>query len=191
LRRLWKGRRGNGHCFSLTVFFRCVPDAAGAAGKGAIQPMEGKMRFPKVFPIALACLLTFPGLANSASLEQYLTDFSYQERKEMKVESKELLELLKQGKAQLVDIRFREEHEAWRLGFATNIPLNELPARLGELDKSKIIVTACPHNDRANIARIYLMTKGYQARYLSDGLLSLVELLRGDKAKDFSAGIKP
>jgi rhodanese-related sulfurtransferase len=167
-----------------------VPHVSGPTGKDEIRLREGKMRFPKVFPIALACLLAVPGLANSVSLEQYLTDFSYQERKDMKVESKELLELLAQGKAQLVDIRFREEHEAWRLGFAVNIPLNELPARLDELDRSKIIVTACPHNDRANIARIYLMTKGYRVRYLNDGLLRLVALLRGDRAKDFSAGIK-
>ncbi|MCA1765329.1 MAG: rhodanese-like domain-containing protein, partial [Desulfobulbaceae bacterium] len=105
-------------------------------------------------------------------------------RKEMKVNSKELVELLKKGEVQLIDIRFKEEAAAWRMGFSKNIPLPELPARLDELDKDKLIVTACPHNDRANIARIYLTMKGYRARYLTDGLLGLAELLRGDKAKD-------
>ena len=123
--------------------------------------------------------------AQAASLDDYLAGFTYQERKEMKIDSKELVELLKKGEAQLIDIRFPEEFAAWHMNFAKNIPLNELPARLGELDKSKLIVTACPHYDRSSMARLYLITKGYRARYLNDGLLGLAELLRGDKARDF------
>ena len=60
-----------------------------------------------------------------------------------------------------------------------------MPNRLNELDKSKLIVTACPHNDRANIARMFLKLKGYDVRYLSDGLLKAVDYLRGDNAKEF------
>ena len=123
--------------------------------------------------------------AQAASLDDYLAGFTYQERKEMKIDSKELVELLKKGEAQLIDIRFPEEFAAWHMNFAKNIPLNELPARLGELDQSKLIVTACPHYDRSSMARLYLITKGYRARYLNDGLLGLAELLRGDKARDF------
>mgnify|MGYP001047649180 CR=1 FL=1 len=62
---------------------------------------------------------------------------------------------------------------------------SKLPHRLGEIDKNKLVVTACPHNDRANIARVYLTMKGYRAKYLTDGLLGLAELPRGDKARDF------
>lgn len=92
---------------------------------------------------------------------------------------------MEEGKAQVIDIRFREEVKVWSLGFAKNIPLNELPNRLNELDKEKLIITACPHNDRANIARMYLMLKGYNVRYLSDGFLTTVDYLRGDNAKEF------
>jgi rhodanese-related sulfurtransferase len=102
----------------------------------------------------------------------------------MKISSKELVELLKKGEVQFIDIRFPEEFAAWRMGFAKNIPLNELPARLNELDKNKLIVTACPHLDRASLARHYLVTKGFKARYLNDGLLGLAELLRGDQARE-------
>ncbi|MCI5167594.1 MAG: rhodanese-like domain-containing protein [Candidatus Electrothrix sp. GM3_4] len=119
------------------------------------------------------------------TLDDYLTGFTYQERKDMKIDSKELVALLKKGEAQLIDIRFPEEFAAWSMGFAVNIPLNELPNRLGELDKSKMIVTACPHKDRAALARIYLTLKGYRVKYLKDGLLGLADLLRGDRAKDF------
>jgi hypothetical protein len=31
----------------------------------------------------------------------------------------------------------------------------------------------------------YLRSKGYDAKYLTDGLIGLAEYLRGDRAKDF------
>jgi rhodanese-related sulfurtransferase len=93
--------------------------------------------------------------------------------------------LLSERKAVLVDIRFPEETKAWKMGFGLFIPLNELPKRLAELPKDKIIVTACPHKDRSAIAMTYLRTKGYKAKYLTDGLIGLAENLRGDNAKDF------
>jgi len=74
---------------------------------------------------------------------------------------------------------------AWRFGFIKNIPLNELPDRLKELAKGKLIVTVCPHCDRAEIARTYLTLQGYRSRYLVEGLLGLAEYLRGDRAKSF------
>lgn len=133
--------------------------------------------------LALAFIL--PTHSRAEKLDDYLAGFTYQERKDMKIDSKELVELLKKGEVQLIDIRFPEEVAAWRMGFSKNIPLNELPSRLNELDKNKLIVTACPHYDRSSMARLYLTTKGYRARYLHDGLLGLAELLRGDKARDF------
>jgi len=42
---------------------------------------------------------------------------------------------------------------------------------LDEIDKNKLVFTACPHNDRSDIARIYLTMKGYRVKYLTDGLL--------------------
>jgi len=115
----------------------------------------------------------------------YLKSFDYAERKNMKIDLKTFLRLHLNGKTQFIDVRFPEEFEAWSVGFAKNIPLNELPDRLNELDKSKIIVTACPHYDRASIARQYLTLNGYNSKYLVEGLLGLIEYLRGDKAKDY------
>lgn len=79
-----------------------------------------------------------------------------------------------------MDIRLPEEVAAWRMGFATTIPLNGLPKRLWELPRDKVIVTACPHKNRSAIAMTYLRTRGYNAKYLSDGLVGLAEYLRGD-----------
>ena len=123
--------------------------------------------------------------ADDTDLDKYISKFSYQERKDMKITSKELLPLLKERKVQFVDIRFKEEFDAWRMVFGTNIPINELPKRLNELDKNKVIVTACPHKDRATIAMVFLKTKGFNAKYLEDGLVGLAEALRGDMARDF------
>ena len=119
------------------------------------------------------------------SYESYLSSFTYEERKAMKINSVELTVMLEEGTAQLVDIRFKEEYEAWHMPFSINIPINELPKRLNELDKSKLIVTACPHKDRAIMARTYLKLKGYDTRYLVDGLTGLAEFLRGDNAREF------
>ncbi len=121
----------------------------------------------------------------NVEFSDYLKNFNYQERKDMKIDVEPLLALLIEEKAELIDIRFTEEVETWGVSFSKNIPLNELPNRLSELDKNKIIVTVCPHMDRASIARQYLTLNGFKSKYLTVGLLGLVEYLRGDKAKDF------
>ena len=130
------------------------------------------------------CLSTL-ALAGDKTLETYVANFDYDSRREMKVHSEKLIDLLEEDKAILVDIRFKEEQAAWGPSFALKIPLNELPARLDELPKDKIIVTACPHKDRAIIAMTYLRSKGIPARYLTDGLIGLAENLRGDSALYF------
>ena len=131
-----------------------------------------------------------PVYSSDTQLEEYIASFDYAARKEMKMNSMGLIKLLKQGKAQLIDIRFSEEYSAWKVGPSKNIPLNELPKRLSEIDKSKIIVTACPHKDRATIAMVYLRSKGIKAKYLTDGLIGLAENLRGDNAQEFINAIK-
>jgi rhodanese-related sulfurtransferase len=138
-----------------------------------------------VLAVLLLVCLPAIGMASDNKLETYIRGFDYDARIEMKVKSEKLLDLLEDGKAVLVDIRFKEEQQAWGPSFGLKIPLSELPARLDELPKDKIIVTACPHKDRAIIAMTYLRSKGIKARYLTDGLIGLAENLRGDSAKYF------
>ncbi len=122
---------------------------------------------------------------NDKQLEKYISTFDYEARIEMKINSKWLIVLLEDGEAQLIDIRFPEEYAAWKVGPSLNIPLNELPHRLTELNKTKTIVMACPHKDRAILAMAYLRSQGIKAKYLTDGLIGLAENLRGDNAKTF------
>lgn len=143
------------------------------------------MRIVILFLLTYFSLTLYAVELHEKSLESYIQTFDLQERKSMKIKSVEMLNALEADEAVVIDIRFREEYEAWHMPFMKNIPLNELPSRLHELPKDKLIITACPHNDRANLARIYLTTKGYNAKYLSDGLLKVADFLRGDNAKDF------
>ncbi|MGD9719074.1 MAG: rhodanese-like domain-containing protein [Sulfurimonadaceae bacterium] len=117
--------------------------------------------------------------------DTYLKQFDLQERKNMKVRTVDMLTLVERGEAIVIDIRFAKEYEAWHMPFMKNIPLNELPNRLDELPKDKLIITACPHNDRSNLARIYLTMKGYNVKYLNDGLLKTADYLRGEYAMEF------
>jgi len=152
------------------------------------SPMVIKMKF--IFFLFATLIASFNACAEEQTLADYLTHFDYDTRIEMKAGTRELVGLLQQGKAQLIDIRFKQEYETWHMGVAKSIPLNELPKRLNELDKNKIIVTACPHKDRAIIAMTFLKTKGYETMYLKDGLIGLAEYLRGDNAKDFMQELK-
>ncbi|MDD2567040.1 MAG: rhodanese-like domain-containing protein [Thiovulaceae bacterium] len=122
--------------------------------------------------------------------DTYLKSFDLQERKNMKIRTVDMLTLVERGEAVLIDIRFAKEFAAWQMPFAKNIPLPELPNRLNELPKDKLIITACPHNDRANLARMYLTMKGYNAKYLSDGLLKTADYLRGENASEFIDGLE-
>lgn len=108
----------------------------------------------------------------------------------MKISSEQIVQLLQDKQAVLLDIRFEEEQAAWQMDYALKIPLPSLPFNYKELPKDKLIVTACPHKDRAIIAMIYLQTKGYKVAYLSEGLIGLADYLRGDKAKDFINKLK-
>jgi rhodanese-related sulfurtransferase len=149
--------------------------------------LRGVFTMKKIIGIVLISSLAIALQAETKpiSFEAYLGHFDYEERLEMKINSVELSVMLEEGTAQLIDIRFKEEYETWHMNAAINIPLNELPNRLQELDKQKVIVTACPHKDRAIMARTFLRLNGYKSRYLTDGLIGLAEYWRGDSAKEF------
>lgn len=123
--------------------------------------------------------------AEPSTFDHYLRAFDYEERSHMKIGIREMLDLYKQRQVQIIDVRFREEYQVYHFDFIKHIPLNELPDRIKELDKTKTIVTVCPVYDRAAIARIYLTLRGYNSRYLVDGLIGLAQYLRGDRAREF------
>jgi hypothetical protein len=89
----------------------------------------------KLFAITVVTLAV--SSVSAESFDDYLKRFDYNERTEMKIKSLEAIELYKMGEVEFVDIRFREEQASWGFPFMKQIPLNELPDRLNELDKNK------------------------------------------------------
>jgi rhodanese-related sulfurtransferase len=136
----------------------------------------------------LMMMLSIPIYSDASGeigFDDYLKKFDSKERREMKIRIPELLSLYKQDKVQIIDIRTLEEYEAYHLNFMKHIPINEIPEKLGELDKSKIIVTVCTNYDRAEMVRIYLALKGFRSRYLVDGMIGLHEYLTRGYGKEF------
>ncbi len=118
------------------------------------------------------------------AFENYLRKFSYESIPAMKISSSQLVDLLPSGTVQAIDIRFKEEYALWNVPLFKNIPLAELPDRLDELHKDKLIVVICPYNVRSNIGMHYLKLKGYNVKYLSDGLTAFAALLTGSQADE-------
>lgn len=88
-----------------------------------------------LFLLVGAALFIQAAEIKKVSFEEYLLSFDYKERNDMKIKTPDMLALVEEGKAILVDIRFPEEYAAWHIAGSINIPLNELPKRLGELPK--------------------------------------------------------
>ncbi|QCI28566.1 rhodanese-like domain-containing protein [Caminibacter pacificus] len=105
------------------------------------------------------------------------------ENKEMRLSIEEFIEKYNNDEAVLVDIRMPFELKVWNLPFAIHIPADELEKRIEELPKDKIIVTACPFQNRSPFAAMYLKEKGFNAKYLEKGLIALMDTLKGGEAK--------
>ena len=56
--------------------------------------------------LVLFCITT---LIDAQDFDTYLQNFDYKARKEMKISTYEMLELVANNKAQLIDIRFEED----------------------------------------------------------------------------------
>jgi len=121
-------------------------------------------------------------------MDNMVRDTTMKDIGSMKVDIEKMIELLNEDKAILLDIRYPFETKVWGVKFAVEIPYNELPDRINELPKEKIIVCACPVDTRSNMAKEYLRFKGFNAKTLDKGLLGLMERLKGGKAKDIKLG---
>jgi len=106
----------------------------------------------------------------------------------MKVDAESFIEMYNNKKVILLDIRIPFETAVWGVKFAIEIPYNELPDRLNELPKDKMIVCACPEEYRSSMAKEYLRYKGFDAKTLNGGLLELMRRLKSGKAKDLHLG---
>lgn len=61
-----------------------------------------------------------------------------------------------------LDVRSNREVKYASFPFTLHIPLNELPERLGELPRDKLIVTFCSSVFRGAVAYTYLRANGFE-----------------------------
>ena len=86
------------------------------------------------------------------------------------VSREEARKLLDEG-AQLIDVRTDHEWEAGRIVGATHLPLDELPQRVGEVDKDRPVVLYCRGGNRSAMATAALAEAGYDAVKMSEGIV--------------------
>jgi adenylyltransferase/sulfurtransferase len=71
----------------------------------------------------------------------------------------------------LVDVREPDEHAVCKIMGAQLIPLRQIPARVSELDKNKLIVLHCHHGRRSLMALQFLQEEGFtQLKNLEGGI---------------------
>jgi len=86
--------------------------------------------------------------------------------------------------ALFLDVRDKKEFETIAFNFGIfgietlNIPINELPERLNELPKDKLIICFCSSGTRSAWAYIYLFSNGYQTKWLEASNEDLSKILK-------------
>ncbi|NUU30147.1 rhodanese-like domain-containing protein [Arthrobacter sp. C9C5] len=94
----------------------------------------------------------------------------------MDITAQQLNQQLKNGSdAQIVDVREPAEVAAGMIAGARHIPLGELPARLGELDKTRPVVAVCRSGRRSAAAADQLAAAGFTAYTMTGGMLDWSE----------------
>jgi rhodanese-related sulfurtransferase len=86
----------------------------------------------------------------------------------------EAQKLIEDG-AQLIDVRADHEWEVGRIPGATHLPLDQLAARAGEVDKERPVVLYCRGGNRSTMAAAALADAGYDAAKLVEGIVGWSE----------------
>jgi rhodanese-related sulfurtransferase len=96
------------------------------------------------------------------------------QRRGSKVSLLQATQMINQGKTIVLDVREPGEFAAGHLREAKNIPLQELPKRIGELEKakSKNVIVVCQSGLRSNKAASQLNQAGFGAVYSLNGGLA-------------------
>jgi len=89
-------------------------------------------------------------------------DLNYFGNGEHKIAFEKMMELKKENKVFILDVRTKEENECVKFSFSKNIPISEIPDRINEIPKDKTIVVFCSSATRATIVSAYLQCKEYE-----------------------------
>ena len=67
----------------------------------------------------------------------------------------------RRGKPLLLDVREPWEWQAARIEGSQHIPMREVPARLGEIDRGQEVVAICHHGGRSQQVAMFLEKNGF------------------------------
>jgi len=67
----------------------------------------------------------------------------------------------RRGKPLLLDVREPWEWQAARIEGSQHIPMREVPARLGEIDRGQEVVAICHHGARSQQVAMFLEKNGF------------------------------
>ena len=109
--------------------------------------------------------------ATQQSLDEYLrqSDFDFWSAGKHKVMPAAFFDLYRTGEAVLLDVRDEEELRFLTLPFALHIPIHELPDRLNDVPRDKLVAIFCSGGDRAAVAYAYLRGKGFDNVHIFKG----------------------
>lgn len=86
--------------------------------------------------------------------------------------SADFAQLVREG-AKIIDVRSPGEYQSGHIAGSINIPLNELPGKLRQLDKTMPIITCCASGMRSGSAKSLLIANGFQDVHNGGGWMSL------------------
>lgn len=76
--------------------------------------------------------------------------------------NQQLIDFIAKGDGVVLDVRTIEEYaQLGHIPEAVNIPIQELQARVGELDKKRPLVVICEHGVRSYDSAMWLISQGY------------------------------
>jgi phage shock protein E len=90
--------------------------------------------------------------------------------------SADFAQLVSSG-AKIIDVRTPGEYQNGHIPGSINIPLNELPGKLKQLNKSTPIITCCASGMRSGSAKRMLLANGFAEVHNGGGWMSLQQSL--------------
>lgn len=88
------------------------------------------------------------------------------------VTPREAFEMMKRGDAvQIIDVRQPAEYRDGHVEPSRLVPLGELAARTGELDRTRTLLTLCRSGSRSTLAAQQLSSAGFDVRNIEGGIL--------------------
>ncbi len=97
--------------------------------------------------------------------------------------------MLARRQAALIDCRYPDEHEVWRIPGARLIPLDQMRAEAAQLDKGQTYIVYCRSGRRSKAATFLLRQLGFTAMFIRGGIAQWPYDFEGEPETE--AGVPP